>query len=80
MKKYRGQFSVSAMCRVLEVSSSGFYDWLGRNESSRERSNHALLVEIEAVFRRSRRRYGSPRVYQHSGARMCRAARTVWPV
>ena len=63
MKKYRGQFKVSTMCRVLEVSSSGFYDWLGREESARSRSNRILLLEIKAVYKKSRRRYGSPRVY-----------------
>ena len=63
MAKYRGQFSVSAMCRVLKVSSSGFYDWLGRQESASSRANRALLVAIKAVHKRSKRRYGSPRVY-----------------
>ena len=63
MKKYRGQFSVRAMCRVLEVSSSGFYDWLGREESASSRSNRVLLLEIKAVYKKSKRRYGSPRVY-----------------
>lgn len=63
MATYRGQFKVSTMCRVLEVSSSGFYDWLGREESDRSRANRALLVEIKAVHKKSKRRYGSPRVY-----------------
>ncbi len=63
MAKYRGRFKVSAMCRVLEVSSSGFYDWLGREESDHSRANRSLLVEIRAVHKRSKRRYGSPRVY-----------------
>ena len=63
MATYRGQFKVSTMCRVLEVSSSGFYDWLGREESDRNRANRALLVEIKAVHKKSKRRYGSPRVY-----------------
>jgi len=63
MAKYRGQFKVSTMCRVLEVSSSGFYDWLGREESDRSRANRVLLVAIKAVHKRSKRRYGSPRVY-----------------
>ena len=63
MAKYRGQFKVSTMCRVLEVSSSGFYDWLGREESDRSRANRVLLVAIKAVHKRSKRRYASPRVY-----------------
>lgn len=56
MKKYRGQFKVSTMCRVLEVSPSGFYDWLGREESANSRSNRILLLEIKAVHKKSKRR------------------------
>ena len=55
---------MSAMCRVLEVSPSGFYSWLNRPESDRSRSDRALLVEIKAAHKASKRRYGSPRVYK----------------
>lgn len=64
MKKYRGQFTVRAMCRVLEVSASGYYAWIGRESSARCRSNNALLVLIKAVHKASRKRYGSPRVHR----------------
>lgn len=55
---------MTAMCRVLEVSPSGFYSWVGRPESDRSRSDRALLVEIKAAHKASKRRYGSPRVYR----------------
>lgn len=64
MEKYRGRFTVRAMCRVLEVSASGFYDWVGREESARSRSNRALLVEIKAAYKASKKRYGSRRVHR----------------
>lgn len=42
-------WSVSQMCEVLDVSRSGFYDWLGREPSSREVTDQMLAVEIEAI-------------------------------
>jgi transposase InsO family protein len=45
------------------VGSSGFYAWLKRPESPRRRDNLRLLTEIKAVYRKSRKTYGSPRIY-----------------
>lgn len=56
------EFRVSLMCQALRVSRSGYYIWLSRPESDRSKSNSRLLSEIRIVHRRSRRRYGSPRV------------------
>lgn len=52
------------MCRVLEVSRSGYYDWLRRPESCRAHKDRALLVHIRASHERSRSTYGSPRVHK----------------
>ncbi|HEY5182343.1 MAG TPA: IS3 family transposase [Dermatophilaceae bacterium] len=54
---------VRMMCRLLNVSSSGFYDWLGRGPSAREVSNMALTATIRAIHRDSNDVYGSPRVH-----------------
>jgi putative transposase len=64
IKEHRGQFSVSAMCRVLKVSSSGYYDWSNRKESMRSQSNRTLTVEIKRIHEESKQTYGSPRVYK----------------
>ena len=56
------RWSVAMMCRVLEVSRSGFYEWAGRGPSGRERSDELLAVEIEAIWETSARTYGAPRV------------------
>jgi len=50
------------MCRVLDVSVSGFYAWLKRGPSERSRQDSVLLVEIEKSHKASQRNYGSPRI------------------
>jgi putative transposase len=52
------------MCRVLEVSRSGFYDWLTRPESCRTVEDRRILVHIRASHARSRQIYGSPRIHR----------------
>lgn len=51
------------MCRVLDVSSSGYYAWRKRPSSAREMANHTLLQEIQAAHQASKGVYGSPRIY-----------------
>jgi putative transposase len=50
------------MCRVLEVSVSGFYAWLRRPESRRTQANRVLSSAIRMVHERCRQTYGSPRM------------------
>jgi len=50
------------MCRLLGVSSSGFYDWLGRPVSANERENAQLLNAIKHSHEGSDGTYGPPRV------------------
>lgn len=57
-------WTICEMCRVLDVSRSGFYDWHGRGPSDRELSDRRLAVEIEAIWECSDRTYGAPRVHR----------------
>jgi putative transposase len=50
------------MAKVLNVSRSGYYAWLDRPPSKRARENARLDVEIRAVYRASKRRYGSVKI------------------
>jgi putative transposase len=50
-------------CRVLKVSRSGYYGWVGRPASAREAENTLLLKHIEQVHADSRGTYGWPRVH-----------------
>ena len=62
MKRWRHQFTVRIMSRVLGVSRSGFYDWLKRRPSMRAQEDERLKVAIKAVHRRSRETYGVRRL------------------
>lgn len=52
------------MCKVVEVSPSGYYAWCQRPVSGREVANQDLVKRIEAVYNESGGTYGSPRIYQ----------------
>jgi putative transposase len=56
-------YPVSALCRVLGVSRSGYYDWKDRPPSNRDRENATLTERIREVHHRSRGTYGYPRVH-----------------
>ena len=56
-------FPITALCRVLRVSCSGCNAWLSRVPCARKAEDQRLAVEITAVFMRSRKTYGSPRIY-----------------
>lgn len=50
------------MCRVLQVSRSGYYDWVGRPLSDRAEDNERLIVLIRASHAASGGIYGARRV------------------
>jgi putative transposase len=55
---------VAKQCQFLGVSTSGFYAWRSRPESSRIREDERLRVLVRASFEGSRQRYGSPRIHE----------------
>lgn len=54
------EFPVVVMCRVLDVSESGFYAWRKRPASPRQREDAQLTEAIRQEFRTHQGRYGSP--------------------
>jgi putative transposase len=45
----RARFPIAVMCRVLDVSPSGYYAWVKRPASARAVMDDALVVEIRAA-------------------------------
>ena len=54
---------VATCCRVMKVSTSGFYQWRARPCSDRDYADAVLTNTIIDIHRMSRRSYGSPRVH-----------------
>ncbi|MBK7908633.1 MAG: IS3 family transposase [Gemmatimonadetes bacterium] len=63
MKAHRKEFATEAMCRVLGVASSGYYEWLQRPRLDRAIEDERLLRLIRASFTASQGVYGAPRVF-----------------
>ena len=59
---YKKTWPIRLMCQVLNVSSSGYYNWHRRPESARAQSNRALDSEIRQVYGEHKQRYGVPRI------------------
>jgi putative transposase len=57
-------FTVGRMCKLLNVSRSGFYAWTKRPESRRSRENRVLEDRIRLSHANSHGIYGAPRIYQ----------------
>lgn len=51
------------MCRLLEVSASGYYAWTKRPKSKRRLENERLKELVIQIHARSRGTYGSPRIH-----------------
>src|SRR5262252_983345 len=60
---HKAEYSVQAMCRVLDVAPSGYYAWLQQPISSRAMENARLLRLIRKSFVASHGIYGAPRVF-----------------
>lgn len=63
IQDHQNEFPVQRMCKVLDVSASGYYAWQTRPVSQRAQTNEKLLPKIQAIHSRSRKTYGSPRVH-----------------
>jgi len=64
MRKLRLEFPVSLMCRVFDVTVSGYYTWITRQPSQREKDDARLAIEIRAAHKQTRETYGPERLQQ----------------
>lgn len=62
IKQHKHVFPVEKMCKAFKVSRGGYYAWLGRTPSQREKENNQLLERIKAIHAASECVYGSPRI------------------
>ena len=71
-------FPVRPMCEVLEVSPSGYYDWIERQPSVREKRRDELAAEIRTIHTAVKKRYGSPRMHAELVAKVTPVRGTRW--
>ena len=55
-------YPLSVVCRVLNVTQSGFHAWRIREPSTRDLERDRLRADIRTVFDAHRGRYGAPRL------------------
>jgi len=63
IRSHRAKYSVQALCRVLDVAPSGYYEWLKKPLSNRAQEDARLLRLIRASYTASQGIYGAPRVF-----------------
>ena len=68
MKANQASYPVRRMCDLLGVSPSGYYVWLDRGPSVRERADRLLRDRIVDIHSRSRGTYGAPRIHAELAA------------
>jgi putative transposase len=66
---HRQEFPTRLMCRVLGVSTGGYYEWRRRPPCARRERGEALVAEIKAIHQDVKARYGSPRIHAELVAR-----------
>jgi putative transposase len=54
---------ISRLCKLLQVSVSGYYAWRKRGPSQRQLDDMVLLAHVRAAYRGSRETYGAERVH-----------------
>jgi putative transposase len=62
IEELRQHHPVGTMCRILEVSESGYHARRRRPPSARKQENHRLETEIKAAHQRTRETYGPERL------------------
>lgn len=58
----QARYPVRSLCRVLQVSPSGFYDWRDRPPSARVLADAVMTERIRSIHAESDATYGMPRV------------------
>ncbi|NEW04325.1 IS3 family transposase [Bacillus megaterium] len=62
LKENKHNYNIKKACKTLNISRSGYYEYLQRKPSKRALENEVLRVEIQEIFKEHKGRYGSLRV------------------
>ena len=56
------EYSIQEMCEAMEVSRSGYYQWVEAKPGIRAQENQMLVERMLEIHEEHRARYGSPRM------------------
>ena len=60
--KQQTEFHIQSMCRVLQISRSGYYDYLSRPPSAHSKEDDKLRPQVKNAFKKGRKNYGTRRI------------------
>jgi len=63
VEREKVNYAIALLCRVLGVSSSGYYAWRTRPPSVRAKEDATLKERIVTIHAESRETYGAPRIH-----------------
>ena len=63
IEQEKPNYTVGLLCRVMQVSRSGFYAWRRRPKSDRTKRDEALSAQLQTLYSQSRSTYGAPRIH-----------------
>jgi putative transposase len=63
VRVHQAAHPITTLCRVLDVSASGYYAWAVRPASAHATADAALSAQIRAIHERSRGTYGERRIH-----------------
>lgn len=68
-------YPVERLCKVMQVSRSGFYSWRRRPKSKRAQQDEMLTKQIQTIYQQNRKLYGAPRIHAELHAQEIRCSR-----
>ncbi len=60
--EHEAQFGIRYLCRKLNVSPQGYYQWLSRTDTTRDLENKWMMERIKQIYTQHDGNYGSPRI------------------
>ena len=74
IRQQLAEFRVSRLCRMLEVSRSGYYEWLARPSNTQAEADRQLQEKVQHYFAQGRGTYGTRRIKHLLAQEDCRSA------
>jgi putative transposase len=71
IKKHKRLFRIAVMCKILKVSTSGYYDSIKRRPSAQYIRRKTISQAIAKSYFESNRIYGYRKVYEDLQAKTC---------